>query len=48
MHETFSTHVYDVLFRLTISTEASMMYMDSVKLIDVNGQGHFLTKIQVK
>ena len=41
-------HLY--ILRLTVSTEVSMMYREAVtvKLIDVNGQEHFLSKLQVK
>ena len=42
-------HVYiDIKFRLTISTEITMMPMDMVKLVDTNGNLHSLTKFQVR
>ena len=34
--------------RLTISVEITMMSMDSVKLVDVNGNIHILSKLQVR
>ena len=36
-----------LFFRLTVSTEASMMSRDVFMLIDLNGQAQFLTKLQV-
>ena len=33
--------------RLTISAEITMMSMDSVKMVDTNGNIHSLTKLQV-
>ena len=38
----------DTIFRLTVSTEASMMSRDAIKLIDLHGQEQFLTKLQVR
>ena len=38
----------DTTFRLTVSTEASMMSRDAIKLIDLHGQEQFLTKLQVR
>ena len=38
----------DIKFRLTISTEITMMPMDVVKLVDTNGNLHSLTKLQVR
>ena len=35
------------IHRLTISTEVTMMSMDSIKLVDTNGDIHKLTKFQV-
>ena len=43
----YSLSVY-FIFRLTISTEMTMMSMETVKLVDTNGNLHFLTKFQVK
>ena len=34
--------------RLTISAEITMMSMDSVKMVDTNGNIHSLTKLQVR
>ena len=34
--------------RLTISVEITMMSMDSVKLVDINGNIHMLSKLQVR
>ena len=34
--------------RLTISAEITMMSMDSVKMVDTNGNIHNLTKLQVR
>ena len=34
--------------RLTISAEITMMSMDSVKMVDTNGNLHSLTKHQVR
>ena len=36
------------IYRLTISTEITMMSMDSVKLVDINGNIHMLSKLQVR
>ena len=38
----------DTIFRLTVSTEASMMSRDAIKLIDLHGQEQMLTKLQVR
>ena len=38
--------MYESFFRLTVSIEASLS--DSMRLIDVNGNPHPLTKFQVK
>ena len=37
-----------VIHRLTISTEIMMLSMDSVKMVDTNGNIHSLTKFQVR
>ena len=37
-----------VIHRLTVSAEITMMSMDSVKMVDTNGNIHSLTKLQVR
>ena len=42
----FFCHMFQI-HRLTISTEVTMMSMDSIMLVDTNGDIHMLTKFQV-
>ena len=45
---TLSSLTKTLILRLTISTEITMMPKDRVKMVDINGNLHSLSKLQVR